>query len=189
VRPGDAPVGTGERAEVFRRSSEREGDESIWTWSVLFPSEFRSNPNSTWNVFTQWHHSGTSGVSPVLFEVHNKSGYERLRFSVRGGDQARPKRRAWSLEPLVRGKWYEFVLRVRWAADRTGSVQLWVNARRVVSAVGLPTLYAGQSVYLKQGFYRAPSALTTALYVAGTRQVDTLDGLVPPGLSRRQIDP
>ena len=156
---------------------------------MLFPPEFRSNPNSTWNVFTQWHHSGTSGVSPVLFEVHNKSGHERLRFSVRGGDQARPQRRAWVLEPLVRGKWYEFVLRVRWAADRKGTVQLWVNARRVVSAVGLPTLYGGQSVYLKQGFYRAPSSLTTALYVAGTRQVDTLDGLVPSASSRRQIDP
>lgn len=62
-------------------------------------------------------------------------------------------------------------------------MQVWLNRKRVVSHTGLATLYGGEGVYLKQGFYRGPSSLTTAVYIADTRQLSSLDGL---GLSQRE---
>lgn len=184
VTPGASPISSGERAEVFRQSVEAAGNESFWSWSVYFPREFASNPNAAWNVFTQWHQTGPTGVQPFSFEVENKQGRETIRLRVWGGNPADPHRRAWSLGLLERQRWYDFALRVKWADDRSGLVQLWLNGRRVVSASGFPTLYAGQGVYLKQGFYRGPSNLTTTLYIAGTRQLASLDDLRALGASR-----
>jgi hypothetical protein len=39
-----------------------------------------------------------------------------------------------------------------------------VNGRIRIPKTHLPTLYRGQGVYVKQGFYRAHSNLTTTIY-------------------------
>jgi len=178
VRPGDSPIPSGERAEVWRPTMEFGGSESIWAWSVYFPAGFASNPNASWNVFTQWHHEGRTGPQPVSFEVQNRGGKEAIRLRVWGGDPVNPgSRHAWILAPLERNSWYDFVVRVRWADDATGAITVWLNGRRVVNAKGLATLYRDEGVYLKQGFYREASPLSTTVYIARTRQLSSLDGL------------
>jgi hypothetical protein len=171
VRPGDVPINaSGERAEVYKETGEQEGTTSFWAWSVFFPTGSSSSPNSSWNVFTQWHQSGPNGVQPLSFEITNDRNREWLRMRAWGGDPNNPVRRAWRLAPLVRGRWFDFALRVHWAPDHSGLVQVWLDHRQVVPETRTPTLYAGQSVYLKQGFYREPSGVTSELYIAGTRR-------------------
>lgn len=180
VHPGDLPVGGGERAEVLKSTGEAAGQESWWTWSAYFPSSFRSNPNSSWNVFTQWHHSGSTGVQPVSFEVENDSGREYLRFRAWGGSVDNPTRVAWRLAPLQRNHWYDIAFHVRWAADSSGLVEVWVDGQPAVPLTRTPTLYAGQSVHLKQGFYRNGSSLTTDLYQDGVRRGDSASAIGAP---------
>src|SRR5437773_7048886 len=80
VRPGDNPIrATGERAEVYTNTGEGEGTESWWAWSTYFPTGFRPNRNSTWNVFTQWHQSGNMCSPPVAFEVNTSLTPAHLR--------------------------------------------------------------------------------------------------------------
>lgn len=178
VRPGDVPIGgTGERAEVFKETGESSGIESFWAWSVYFPLDSSSAPNSDWNVFTQWHQTETHGVQPLSFEISNDQGREWIRLRSWGGDAVSPTRRAWRLAPLVRGRWYDFALRVRWAPDLTGLLQVWLDKKQVLPTTRTPTLYFGESVYLKQGFYRSPSAVTSEVYIAGTRRVESLGDL------------
>lgn len=178
VHPGDRPVGsTGERAEVFKTTGEQAGVESFWKWSVYFAPGGTSSPNTWWNHFTLWHHSGNYGPSPFSFEIQNDNGKEWLHFRIWGGDPAHPVRREWRLAPLVRGRWYDFALHVRWASDASGSAQVWLNGRPVVPETRMPTLYSGQSVYLKQGYYRKDSSGTSEVYIAGTERVASLSAL------------
>jgi hypothetical protein len=190
VRPGDMPVGTsGERSELLKATDEHDGVESFWTWAVDFPRSFVSNPNASWNVFTQWHQGSNVGVQPVSFEIENARGKEYLRFRAWGGNPASPTRRAWRLGVLKRDHWYDIAFHVVWAPDNRGLVEVWVDGARVVKPTHTPTLYQGDGVYLKQGFYRAPSPYTTTLYIAGTTRLSRFVGLLNGGVGRHQPVP
>ena len=178
VRPGDVPIGTsGERAEVYVGTGESAGTESFWAWSAFFPRGSSSTLDTPWNVFTQWHQTRTGGVQPLSFEIENVRGREWIRLRVWGGKADSPAKRAWRLAPLVRGKWYDFAFRVRWAPDQSGLVQVWLNREPVAFASRIPTLYYDESVYLKQGFYRQSSNLTSEVYIAETRRGASLEDI------------
>lgn len=175
VRPGDYPVGSsGERAELFYSSGETEGTESWWAWSTDFPTGFHPNRGS-WNVFTQWHQTGAACPQPVSFEVNNYSSPARLKLRVWGGrlsSTCQPSsRREWNFARLRRNHWYNFVFHVKWSASSSvGFVELWLNGRHRIAKTHLATLYRGQGVYVKQGFYRGHSNLTTTIYHDGLRR-------------------
>jgi hypothetical protein len=176
VRPGDNPIGmSGERAEVYSLTAEKEGTESWWRWSTYFPTGFRPNRNSSWNVFTQWHHTGESCPTPVSFEVNNYSSPARLRLRVWGGrlsSSCQPdSKRVWDFAVLRRNRWYNFTFHVKWSsAKSTGFVQLWVNGLLKIPKTHVADLYRGQGVYVKQGFYRGRSNLTTTIFHDGLRR-------------------
>jgi hypothetical protein len=177
VQPGDRPVSGGERAELAasrQATGGYERSEAWYAWSTYFPRDLNPLAAHTWNVFTQWHGTAPDHCSPdVALQVNTRPRPPRIRLAVRGGALARS-----SCAPqatltrdtvaLALGRWYDFALHVRWSADpRTGFVELAVNGRVVVPRIATATLYAGQGVYLKQGFYRGPSAATSHIYHGG----------------------
>jgi hypothetical protein len=175
VRPGDRPVVGGERAEVYKMTGEVEGTESWWRWSTYFPTGFRPNRNTAWNIFTQWHHTGGTCSPPVSFGVNSSTSSPRLELRVWGGRLTSTcdttSRRAWRFATLGRNRWYNFIFHVKWSSSSsTGFVQLWVNGTVRIPKTYLPTLYRGLGVYVKQGFYRAHSNLTTTIYHDGLRR-------------------
>lgn len=178
VRSGDNNVagsGSGERAEVLTNSATTdgvEGREAYWAWSTLFPSNF-SAPGGAWNVFTQFHHSGSTGQSNIHFDVRDMT---TIGLRVMGGNESSPTRRDFSLAPLTKGSWHDFVFHVKWSSNPSvGFVEVWVNGRNVVPKTFTPTLYAGQSVYLKQGYYRSAFSGTTVVYHDGMRRGTSYD--------------
>lgn len=186
VHPGDVPIGaSGERAEVYYETGEREGVESFWRWSAYFPSSGRSSPETSWNVFTQWHQSVSGGVQPLSFEITNRGSREWFHVRSWGGDAEAPTRRDWRLASVERDRWYDFALRVRWASDGNGLLEVWLDGRRVIGPVAGPTLYRGEDVYIKQGYYRGVSDVTSEVYIAGTQRGRSLadvgvDASAPP---------
>jgi hypothetical protein len=178
VRSGDNPIhSTGERAEAVA-SVEQTGSKpetSAWYgWSTYFPPDFQAPPES-WNIFTQWHGVLSDGCPPNLaFEANAFSGSWRISFRARGGrlQECTPSSdEKWDVASLQLGRWYDFVLHVRWSSNpHLGFVALWVDGRQVVPQTALATLYVGERSYLKQGFYRAPSPLTSIVYHAGMRR-------------------
>lgn len=167
VGPGDSPVPSGERAEAVA-SRERiggdEGTESWYAWSTWFPRDFRPVARHTWNLFAQWHGSDPGGCRPnVSLLVNTVKAPPVIRLGARGGaldaPGCRPRHdRSWDTVPLRLGRWSDFLFHVRWSASpRRGFVELLVDGRVVVPRTSAATLYAGQGVYLKQGFYRAPA--------------------------------
>jgi hypothetical protein len=178
VRPGDSPVGKGERSELLAHTGEREGTTSRWRWSTYFPKAFRPTRGS-WNDFVQWHHTGdVHGCGPpILFRV-NTTAFRRpkLQLSVSGGDVDRGcdalDSRIWNLANLRRKTWYDFSFFVRWSSDRDrGAVGVVLNGRPVVRRTHAATLYRGYDVYLKQGFYRQPASYPTVVLQDAMRRI------------------
>lgn len=175
VGPGDNPLrcSCGERAELVKHTGERPGMTSVWAWSAYFPAEFAVRPGRR-VVFTQWHDYGSGHPAPVVIRVVSVNGEDRLGLGVQGGAVANPVVRAWTFGRLERGRWYDFVTRIRWASDGTGSVELMIDGTWVIPPTSTPTLFqenGERGVYLKQGAYRAtPWSQTTVAYIDGTRR-------------------
>lgn len=181
VRPGDNPIHSkGERAEAVASVAQTGSDPNTtawYGWSTYFPPDFSAPPDS-WNIFTQWHGTLSDGCPPnIAFEANARSGGWAISFRVRGGRLigcTPPSDQRWRLATLKFGAWYDFVLRVRWSSNpHLGYVSLWLNGRQVLPKTPLATLYVDERAYLKQGFYRAPSSLTTTIYHAGMRRGDS----------------
>ena len=170
ARPkADLTLPGGDRSEALTRTSEVAGSESWWAWSTYFDTDFNPNPDSAWNVFTQWHHTGSTGQANVSFMVDTASSPWNIQINAFGGDQDQNKQ-VFRLADFQRNVWYDFVFHVRWAPDNTGFVEVWVNGERVVPLTYRPTTYAGMGVYLKQGLYRGESSLTSVVYHDGMRR-------------------
>jgi polysaccharide lyase-like protein len=174
VKPGYRAAG-GERSEVMATTGESEGRESWWAWSTYFPTGFRANPGA-WNVFTQWHQTGRNCQEAVQFAVNKYLSPPRLRLYLNTGRLNLSTCRAsyirqWNFAVLRRNRWYNFVFHVKWSSNGSiGFVQLWVNGRLRIAKTHVPTLLQGMGVYVKQGFYRGHSALTTTIYHDGLRR-------------------
>lgn len=178
VRPGDNPLpgASGERAEAFAWTRESAGKESWWKWSTYFPTAFRPNRGSAWNVFTQWHQTAHTCPSPIAFEVATYTAPAKLRLHLYGGNInlatcQTSVTRTWNFAALRRNRWYTFIFHVKWSPRKSvGFVQLWVNGRIKIRKTHVPTLYAGQGVSPRQGFYRGKSNRTTVIYHDGLRR-------------------
>lgn len=187
VHSGDDPINsTGERAET-RASQEQtdgyEGHESWYGWSTYFPSDFNP-PTGSWNIFTQFHETNADGCPPnIAFQADTSKSPTRIKVRVRGGSTALCKPssdRIWRPATLMTDTWYRFVVHVRWSSDpAVGFVELWLNGQRVVPLTALATLYVGQGSYLKQGFYRSDSSLTSVIYHRGAKRGDSYNAVAP----------
>jgi hypothetical protein len=156
VRQGDNPIGaSGNRNELVRLTREPSGSEYFYRWSTMFAPDFPSP--ATWQLFTQWHHDGSSGSPPVEFAVNN--GRMILYCS---GTQV------WSA-PLVRGAWQDFIFHARWSSNPSvGFVELYLNGQLVLPRRYCATQFPGMLNYLKTGLYRNSTiAPTGVLYHDG----------------------
>lgn len=179
VRNGDNPIGaSGHRNELVLMTNETEGDERYYSWSTLWPEDYPFYP--TWQLFTQWHHSGPSGAPPVRFVLGCSAADcgqpmpDTMFFIVSGQG-------IWT-EKVVPGKWHDFVLHVKWSSNpQTGFVELWYDGNLVVPKQSVATLFPGQTNYLKQGLYRdAATQPTQVVYHDGFTIGTTLEDVMPP---------
>ena len=165
---------SGTRNEMFLSSAqfnEVEGNDKWYAWSTLFPADYPSN--NTWQVFTQWHHSGLTASPPVEFDVVG----EEIQLAHNGSTIL------WRT-PLVRALWHDFVVHIYWSSSN-GYIDLYYDGTKVLDHQSTQTLYSGQYAYLKQGLYRDASISNVAvLYhdgmVMGTTLADVAPQLVTP---------
>lgn len=173
LRQGDY-ANSGTRNEVENSSAqfnEVEGNDKWYAWSSMFASDFPA-PN-TWQVFTQWHHSGLTGSPPLEFDVYG----ENIQLAHNGSTVL------WRT-PLVRGVWHDFVVHVYWSSTN-GYVDLYYDGAKALDHQATQTLYSGQYAYLKQGLYRDASIADVGVVyhdgmVMGTTLADVAPDLAAP---------
>lgn len=170
VKQGDNPIGaSGNRNELVYLSYEPQGTERWYRWQTMWDPTYPSVP--TWQLFTQWHHSGDSGTSPVAFYVYA----EEIRLIVN------PESIVWR-HPLVRGAWHDFVFHVKWSPNvNEGFVELWFDGQHELVRTPVATQFPGMINYLKQGLYR-DNAVTEdgIIYHDGFTIGETQADVVPP---------
>ena len=178
VQQGDDPISaSGNRNELVHGASSNdqyhEGDDIFVGWSTLFPNDF--GQSDSWQVFTQFHHTGCCGSPPLEFDVTK----EQLQFVLQK-EGVFDETVLWSA-PLVRGKWHDFVVHVKWSTDATiGFVELWYEGAQVLAKTPARTLFSDGAAYLKQGYYRdAAIAWVGTLYHDGTVQGASLGDVSP----------
>ncbi len=178
VRNGDNPIGaSGHRNELVLMTNETEGDERYYSWSTLWPEDYPFYP--TWQIPTQWHHSGSSGAPPVRFVLGCSAADcgqpmpDTMFFIVSG-------KGIWT-EKITLGKWHDFILHVKWSSNpQIGFVELWFDGDLVVPKQPVATLFPGQTNYLKQGLYRdAATQPTQVVYHDGFVIGTTLEDVMP----------
>jgi hypothetical protein len=154
VKQGDDPINSsGNRNELVKMTNEPSGSEYYYRWSTMFATDFPSA--KTWQLFTQWHHNGSSGSPPVEFYVYG----EEVRLNI-GGD---PGVIVWKT-PLVRGKWHDFIFHVKWSASASvGFVELYYDGQLVLPKRSIATQFSGQVNYLKVGLYRSDTVAPTGI--------------------------
>lgn len=166
---------SGTRNEVVESDPahwESEGNDRWYSWSTLFPADYPSN--NTWQVFTQWHHTGCCGSPPVEFSVVG----EHIQLGHDGSSMI-----LWTA-PLVRGVWHDFAVHVYWSST-DGYVELYYDGAKVLGKTSVQTLYPGEQAYMKQGLYWNASITSVGvLYhdgmVTGTSLADVAPQLVAP---------
>ena len=148
TQPGDSNLygsGTAERADLDSGSSPsycNQGQAEWWAHSLLFPDNYVVPPaGSTWNwgVVFDFHHSGPTGQPNFqIASLPTDPGFYRVPIGA-----------------VVKNQWYDFVYHVKWSSGSDGFFQAWVNGQQSLNYNG-PTLYVGQSCYLKLANYHTP---------------------------------
>jgi hypothetical protein len=173
LHQGDVAFG-GTRNEVSNEGRpEVEGNDRWYAWSTLFPADFPAP--QTWQVFTQWHHSGCCGSPPLEFSVLG----ETIRVTHQG------EQIFWST-PLVRGAWHDFVIHVYFSSS-AGYIELWYDGHRALDKTAVQTLNPGETDYLKQGLYRDASISPVGVVyhdgmIEGTSLADVAPQLAADGV-------
>ncbi|WP_457675026.1 heparin lyase I family protein [Thiolapillus sp.] len=203
VRPGDDPyhcAGCGERAEVsFMR--DRQGQPifenldsgvKFYGFSVRLDRDWQTPEaadDGLWGIVFQLHGPDELMASQaVALDVTggNEGEDEGFNIILHAGDLDDPRRSLqWKSFPLAdaglnRGRWVDFVLKIKFAADFTGTVDVWrrdegeSEFRHVLALRDVPTLQYRGSVnqgrvgphYWQHGFYRPrQTRLTNVLWL------------------------
>src|SRR5579864_7473656 len=171
VRSGDDYGGwSGERAQLAGGSStvETEGSNDWYSFDIYLPSDFQDS-ESSFQVFMEWHHSGTCCSPPVTFQDINGRYVVRV---VRSNDST--KGNNWDqfdLGPAPRGAWTDFVVHFAWSSNpATAAIDVRRNGVLVQRIRHHPTLFSGFTNYLIAGWYRDPQPLTQVVYEDGIRR-------------------
>ena len=191
TEPGDINLfgsGKDERADLELPPSPaycHQGQEEWWAHSVMFPGGYvipLLGLLVNWGVVFDFHHTGSRGQAN--FQV--MSIPTGLELWVAGGPKAvtgvaDPGLFRVPLGPVQFNVWYDFMYHVLWSSGSDGYFQAWLNGKQVMDYSG-PTLYAGQSCYLKLANYHTPLGLPVSVIhsriVRGPTQADVQ---LPPG--------
>jgi hypothetical protein len=199
VLPGDTDVaGSGSRAERTDAmigaalTDAVEGREQWWGWSTYFPSDYRPTPSTAWNIFLDFHNTGSDGQANINFLADTNFDPPKLEMTVYGGSSPQTaKQSALAIGRAHRNQWYDFMLHVVWSSNpHVGLVELFLSGRRIGRPLHRATLYDGQGAYLKLANYREagpqPSAILTAAVRRSPNFASAVKGFRPfAGWARR----
>jgi hypothetical protein len=150
LRATDPEVHKGQRAEFSDSAKDTtiEMEREYWYGlSIYLPEEFAA-PTRSDAVLFQWH-TQQSGPSPVLAIRAAKGDW-----LITGN--ATEKKRVLARIPFEKNRWTDWVVHVRWSAERTGFWTIWQDGVEIVSERDIVTQFPeALGPYAKFGQYHS----------------------------------
>jgi len=146
------------RTEVSVNTPDALLNQEYWySFSIFLPNDYVSDP--IWEIVAQWHgraDPGEANTQPPLsiqtangvWRIVNKWTGERITTS------SNVKNRSWNLGSYARGRWTDWVFRIKWSYGSQGILEVWQNGRKVISASGPNTYNDARMPYFKMGLYK-----------------------------------
>lgn len=165
LREGDVRQ-TGDSGQLNERAELDSGAHALLGQDVWCAFSFRLADDfpivDTRLVLSQWKQSGLSG-SPVVAQRYSGG---RHRLTIRDLDSEGNWRDVVDLPEPVRGRWHDMLFRVRFAADASGLVEVWMDGAPVASVAGPTASPRGEArFYHKLGLYRDRMAEPMSVHV------------------------
>jgi hypothetical protein len=168
-------VNNGLRSEITRQGagSVREDPDRWFAFSLLFPADWEVDRMSQ-DVVVQWHQSpdrelGEAWRSPPLAlcvlgdRMHLEARWDARAVTPAEGPQGKA---VVGLGPLVRGRWVDWVVHVRWSFGPDGLVEVWRDGVSMASRRGPVGYDDRRQTYFKTGIYKwvgGPAARKTTV--------------------------
>ncbi len=205
VRPGDDPIhSSGERAEVLVMTdkdgkpffeNESSGTQ-FYAFSVRLAPDWKppaAENGNDWAIVFQLHGPDDLRTSPSVAV----SVQDRFSIHLHGGDLDDRERAIWHKafpftdSRLAPGKWVDLVLKIQFAKDFNGTVDVWrrdegqTEFTKTLEIRDVPTLQYKTSLggvkphYWKHGFYRSKqTTVTNVLWLDGLTRGDSFEAVV-----------
>ena len=141
VRDTDPIVSSSIRSELTMLQDYDAGER--WYGFSIYLENWDNDPAGE-HVF-QWHPESSSG-SAVLSLFTNENNFTLVHQN--GGSTSSQEFARPVLGPLLKNQWVDFVLHVKWAADDSGLLEIWLNGAKKYTYNGR-TDWGGQ--YIKMG--------------------------------------
>lgn len=142
-----------ERVERQSRANSRIGQEYWYAYSIYLDPTFRDvSPSPT--ILGQWKQEP---VGPQIASLEAERG--RLVFLMK--DVSSTEGRCCQIDQTVasissaRGRWIDMLVHVKWAADASGFLDVYVNGRRKVSYQGQTAYMPKRGISFRFGVYRS----------------------------------
>jgi hypothetical protein len=154
VKNTDAPNGGTIRSEVALDSDPLDQDK--WFGFSMYLKDWVDD-NAGENVFKWQPDNGSAAPSMSLRTTGGRFSF------VTNNSGTLVNTDSTDIGPVISNKWIDFVIRIRWATDNTGSLQVWMNGNQVINKSAVKTA-AGTSYFKmginKYGWGTQPSAVT-----------------------------
>jgi len=156
-------VNNGLRSEITHEGtgSVHHDPDRWFAFSQFFPQEWESDPLSM-DIVTQWHQSPDRELGEAWRVPPLALGVLGDRFQLEASWDAReltpasgPQGRAvLGLGPIVRGRWIDWVVHVRWSYDRDGLIEVWRDGVQMTRRQGPVGYNDRRDTYFKTGIYK-----------------------------------
>lgn len=170
-----APLASTSRIELRPYTEDPAGSGPVYGtrwywWSTLVPDDWVFNPSRGVDagtdlvgnqrcIIAQVHETADGGDTvhfpPVQLYIENDAYVLATTADTNATTVARcPNLRVLGKWPVVRNRWVDWVLNVKWAADTTGFINFYKDRRLVYNATGIATTYNDSAgLFMKAGLY------------------------------------
>jgi len=130
-------------------------DTEYWYgWSTYYPSDFKFDSKCT-EIVSQWHNAGKGGAAhgPAMrmVVINDKIQLKATQHVDSSGKRTILKAYTGNVS---RGRWTDWITRVKWNDNGNGLLELWRDGSKVFSKTGISTTYKDVGTYWKLGIYR-----------------------------------